>query len=156
MRFFGFLFLLALALGLFGWFRGWFSVTTAHAGDGVTVHVDESRIRDDSRAARGRLADTAEEIAEVVKSLGRRTKAEQSTLHGIVTAIDAVERDLTVQVEDATHAAQSLRVRVPDPIAITRDGSPVGWDDLRTGSRVQLTFADAGEARRLARVELLP
>ena len=156
MRLLGCLFLVLLLLGAFGWFRGWFSVTTARAGESVTVHVDENRIRDDSRAAKDRLADTSAKIGAIVKSLGRRIRTDETVLHGTITAIDAVERDLTVRVVDDTNDPSSMRLRIPASVALTRDGNRVTWDDVRLGSLVQLTFVDAGEERHLVGVELLP
>ena len=157
MKILGFLFLIVLLVAVVGWFRGWFSVTTAHAGTHVTVHVDEGKIRDDSRSAAESIADTSEKIAAVVKSVGHRTTTAESTLHGTITAVDMVARDLMVRVDsdDRGAAPPTLRLRVPTALAITRDGASVGFEQVRLGDRVCLTFVDADADRRLARIELL-
>jgi hypothetical protein len=155
MRILGLLFLVFLLLAVVGYFRGWFTVTSAHAGSGVTLHVDEGRMRDDSRAAVAGIADTSAKIAEVVKSIGRRSPAGETVVDGTVTAVDTIERDLTVRADTTTTATPSLRLRVPDAVKISRDGDRVAFGEILPGARVKLTFVDATADRRLEHIEVL-
>ena len=155
MRILGFLFLVVLLVAAVGWYRGWFAVTTVHANDGVVIHVDETQVREDGRRAATAIADTSARIAEVVKSIGRRTDANETLVDGTITAVDTIERDLTIRVDTAATGTPLLRLRVPDSLPISRNGTPVAFVELVPGARVKLTFTDAVEERRLARIELV-
>lgn len=152
MRFLGFLFAIVLVVAVVGYFRGWFSVTTTHAGgkSGVTLGVDNDKMGDDTKAAAVRLGELSAEAVEKVKSLGRTVSAEESELEGVLTAVDLAARDLTV-----TASSQKIDLHVPTGVAITRKGQGAGFEQLRPTTRVKLSFEHAGDGRRLSRIEIL-
>jgi len=152
MRFLGFLFIIALVVAAVGYFRGWFSVVTVHAGgkDEITLGVDNDKIRDDTDAAAIRLGRLTAKAAEAVKGLARKVGSEESELDGTLTAVDRVSRSLTV-----TASSQTIELRVPDSVPITRDGVEVGFEPLHPTMRVRLGFKHAGSDRRLSRIEIL-
>lgn len=152
MRFLGFVFVLILLLAAVGYFRGWFSVTTTHAGarSDVTVAVDKNMIGDDAQAAASKLGALSAKAVEKVKSLGRTVSASESELDATVKAIDSAARDLTV-----TANSQTIDLHVPSDVPITRDGSSVGFDQLHPATRVTLSFKQAGEDRKLSRIVIL-
>jgi hypothetical protein len=62
--------LLAALVAGFGWYRGWFDVTTSHADDGkptLNVTVDKDKIHDDKVKVKETVKDVAHEVKEVVK-----------------------------------------------------------------------------------------
>jgi len=153
MRFLGFLFIIALIVGAVGYFRGWFTVVTTHAsGKGeVTLGVDNDKIRDDAEAAAAGVGRLSRKAAETVRSLGRKVGSDATELEGTLTALDLTARDLTV-----TAHSETIELRVPATVPIIRDGTNVGFEQLRLSTRVKLSFAHDGEDRRLTRIEILP
>jgi len=152
MRFLGIVFVIVLILAVVGFFRGWFSVTTTHAGgkSDVTLGVDNGKIGDDAKAAASRLGALSATAADKVKSLGGNAGPEESELEGTLTAVDPAARGLKV-----TAGAQTLDLHVPTAVPITRDGGSVGFEQLRPATRVKLSFKHAGEDRKLSQIEIL-
>ena len=152
MRSLGFLFLVVLVVAGFGYFRGWFSVTTTHAGgkNEVTLGVDQDKIRDDANAAASRLGQLSTQAAEKVKTLGSKVGPEESELEGEITAVDVAARDLTM-----TASSQTIDLHVPTAVPILRDGEKVAFEALRSGTRVKFSFQHTGDDRRLSRIQIL-
>lgn len=153
MRFLGFLFIVALIVGVVGYFRGWFTVVTTHAGGKgeVTLGIDNDKIRDDANDAAAGVGRLSRKAAETVRSLGRKVGSNETELEGTLTALDLTARDLTV-----TAGTQAIELHVPVAVPITRDGANVGFEQLRLSTRVRLSFAHDGEDRKLSRIDILP
>jgi hypothetical protein len=154
MRFLGFLFVIAVVLAIAGYFRGWFTVSTstAHAAgpSNVTVRIDERKVRDDASAAGSRLGQLSAKAVEAVKSLAREVSAEESVFEGAIETVDPAARDLTL-----TAGGQTIGLHVPTGVPLTRSGKAVGFEQLRPTQRIRVTLEHAGEARTLARIEIL-
>jgi hypothetical protein len=158
MRLLGFLFLIVLVLAAVGYFRGWFTVTTTHAGSttGVTLQVDKDKVDLDTRSAAARLDELSARAAEKVRALGRKISPEASELEGAVTGVDVLKRDLTVSASSqAVELQQTIDLHVPSTIPVMRDGKSVGFEELRPGTKVKLTFKDSGDVRYLGRIDIL-
>ena len=153
MRILGLLFLIVLVVAGIGYFRGWFSVTTAHAAGRkeIIVGVDDEMIDDDTKAVATALGDLSAKAAEALKSLGRKVGADETELDGVLTAVDHAARDLTL-----TAGGKAIELHVPAAVSITRDGTKVGVDQLLADMRVKCTFQYAGDRRRLLRILILP
>jgi hypothetical protein len=152
MRFLGFLFLMALLLACVGYFRGWFSVTTTHAGgkNDITLGVDGDRIGDDAKVVTERLGVLSEKAVEAVRSLGRKVGTDESELEGVLSAVSPTRSDITLTV-----GTQAIELHVPPGTSIKRDSEVVGLDQLQVGARVKVTVKQTGEERRLSRIEVL-
>jgi hypothetical protein len=153
MRLLGWLFLIVLLLVGAGYFRGWFSFTTTHAGskNEITVGVDNEKIGDDTKAIATGLSELSAQAAEKVKSLGRAVGPDESELEGKLTAVDPTARDLTL-----TANSEAIALHVPAAVSITRDGKSVGFEQLLPATRVKCSFQHAGDVRKLARIQILP
>ena len=149
MRFLGFLFLIVLVVAGIGYYRGWFTVTTTHAGDNrdVTVGVDTGRIRADT----AKLGELPERIAAKVRSMGTKVDANTTEIEGTIVSADAAARRLVVRA-----GGEQLELDLPSGLAIERNGDPVAFRDLQPGARVRVRFSHDGDARRLASVQVLP
>jgi hypothetical protein len=152
MRFLGFIFVIVVILAAVGYCRGWFSVTTTHAGgrSEVTLGVDNEKISDDTKSATDRLGELSAKAVEAVKSLGRTVSANASELEGTVTAVDPAARDLTVVA-----SSKAIDLHVPIAVPIRRDGESVAFGQLHPATRVKLSFEHAGDNRRLSRIDIL-
>jgi hypothetical protein len=152
MRLLGFVFVIVLAVLAVGYFRGWYSVTTTHAGgkSEVTVGVDQDRIHGDANSAAAHLGKLSAEAVEAVKSLGRRKGPDASELDSTLTAVDLQRRCITV-----TASAQAIEFQVPAALPITRAGLSVAFADLLVGTRVQLSIDHIGDDQVLSRIEVL-
>lgn len=153
MRFLGFIFIVVLILGVVGYFRDWFSVSTSHASgkSDVTLEVDSEKLAADAKAAADGVAVYSGKAVEGVKSMVGKSTAEATELEGTVTAIDAAARDLVVTVDAKKHD-----VHVPSGVPVTRAGDSIGFEALRAGARVKLSFSHAGDVRTLTRIAILP
>ena len=153
MRVFGFLFIVVLIVAAIGFFQGWFSVRTTHAGGktGVELEVDKDKMTNDTKAAADQVGRLGTKAAEAVKSLGRKVGPKESELEGSITAIDAAARNITV-----TTGRTSMELHVPPEVPVTREGAAVGFDDLHTGNRVRLSVKHTGEDLHLTGITLLP
>lgn len=151
MRFLGLLFLLLLILAGVGYCRGWFTVTTTHAGgrDRVTVGVDEDRIGADARAAANKIGELSAAAVEKLRGLGEKVDPDTRVVEGSVAAVDQAARDIEV-----TAGAERIRLHVPLGVAITKDGQAVDFDRLRPGTAVRLVLDEDPEHLRLERIEL--
>ena len=152
MRALGYLFAILLILAVVGYIRGWFSVTTAEAGGKhrVTVGVNDDKISADAKAATVPLASHSAGAVEALNSTARKLGTAASEVQGTLTAVDATTRELTL-----TTGTQTLDFQVPDGVVILRDGEPLGFADLQPAMRVVLTFGQAGETKRLARITIV-
>ncbi|MEO6595147.1 MAG: hypothetical protein ABIP94_10385 [Planctomycetota bacterium] len=152
MRLLGYLFVLVLVLAAVGYFRGWYSVTTTHAGGktGVTLGVDKDSLGEDAKAVAAKLGQLSSKAAEAVRSLGHKVGPNASELEGSVATADAVGRDLSVTV-----GSQTIELHVAGTVPITRKGATAGFDELRPATPVKLTFEHAGDAQKLTRIEIL-
>jgi len=152
MRALGFVFVIVLLIAAIGYYRGWFSVTTSHAGgkSDVTFQVDENRMRDDAKTAGSKISKLSADALAAVKSLGKKVSADETTLEGTLSLVDQTARDLTL-----TAGTETIDIHVPTGIPITRNGVDVGFDQLLPSTRVRLTFKNLGEDRSLARIEIL-
>lgn len=153
MRFLGFVFLLVLAVVGVGFYQGWFSVTTSHAGGkgGLQIGVDADKVAADAKAAADQLAKLSAQAAEKLRSLGKPTAGGATVLEAEVAAVDAVARTVTVVVgKDRTS------MQVPATVPLTRAGAPVEFDQLQPGTRVKVTVQGQGDTAQLVRLELLP
>jgi hypothetical protein len=148
MRFLGFLFLLVLIVAVVGIFRGWFSVTTTHAGENkdVTVGVHTDRMREDA----SKLAEVPERVAKQVRAIGKKVAVDESEIDGTVVSSDTPSRRLVVSA-----GAETLELNVPSTVPIERNGESLAFDRLRPSTRVRLRFRHDGDARKLARVDVL-
>lgn len=153
MRLFGWLFSVVLILAVVGYFRGWFSVTTTHAGgkDEVTVGIDSEKIGDDTDAVASRLSELSAKATEKVKSLGRTVGPDASELEGTLTAVDSAARVLTLTI-----SSQAIELHVPAAVPITRNGKTVGFEQLLPATRVKCSFQHTGDDRELTRIQILP
>ncbi len=153
MRFLGFIFILVLILAVVGYFRDWFSVSTSHASgkSDVTLEVDSKKLGADAKAAADGVAVYSGKAVEGVKALVGKGTAEATDLEGALTAVDAVARDIVVTVDSKTHD-----VHVPSGVPVTRAGDKVGFEALRPGARVKLSFSHVGDVRNLTGIEILP
>jgi hypothetical protein len=152
MRFLGFVFLMALILACVGYFRGWFSVTTTHAGgkNEITLGIDSGKAGDDAKAVTERLGILSDKAVEVVRSLGRKVGTDESELEGVLSAVNSARRDITMTI-----GAQSIGLHVPSGTPITRDSEAVGLDQLQVGARVKVAVKQTGDEHRLSRIEVL-
>jgi hypothetical protein len=149
MRVLGFLFLVVLVVAVVGVFRGWFTVaTTSHAGEtkNVTVGVNTDRMREDA----AKLAELPERVAAQVRAMGKKVSADESEIEGTVMTADTPARRLVV-----TSGAETLDLTVPSTVRIERGGESVTFEQLRPSSRVRMRFRHDGDARKLARIEIL-
>ncbi len=153
MRFLGLLFVLVLMLAAVGYYRGWYTLSTAHAaGPGnVTLQLEPDRIDGDAAAAVAGLGRLSAEAAAAVRSLGRTAGADASELEGTVSTVAEAGRDLTVDAGGTT-----IALHVPTGIPITRGGKTAGFGQLQPAMRVRLSFRHAGEERLLTQIEILP
>jgi hypothetical protein len=149
MRFLGFLFLIVLAVAAFGYYRGWFTVTTTHAGGStnVDIGVDTDRIRGDT----AKVGELPERIAAKVRAMGKKVAADESEIEGTLVRADAAARRLVVRA-----GSETLELELPAGVAVERDGDPIALGDLDAGTRVRLRFRHDGDARKLASVQVLP
>lgn len=152
MRALGYLFAILLILAVVGYVRGWFSVTTAEAGGKhqITLGVNDDKIGADAKAATVPLASHPAEAVQALNSPARNAGAAPHDVQGTLTAVDATTRELTL-----TTGTQTLDFQVPDGVLILRDGEPLGFADLQPAMRVVLTFGQAGETKRLARITIV-
>jgi hypothetical protein len=149
MRFLGFLFLLLLIAAVVGAFRGWFTVTTTtHAGEtkDVTLGVHTDRMREDA----AKLAEVPEKVAAQVRSIGKKVNADETEVEGSVVSADAITRRLVVR-----SGVESLELDVGSSVRIERAGTSESFDRLHAGTNVRLRFRHDGDARKLARIEIL-
>ena len=152
MRLLGFLFLLLLILAGVGFYQGWFSITTAKAGgkDEVRLEVDSGKIGDDTKAAAARIGELSVKAAAAVKSLGRKGNAGETEIEGVLSSVNLTSHSVTLVA-----GSESIDMQVGSGVAITRDGESLGFDQLRSAMRARFVFADAADARRLLRIEIL-
>lgn len=152
MRILGALFVISLLLAAFGYFRGWFAVSTTHAAGkaNVTLEVDRDRFRDDARSAGAKLSRLSTKTVAAVQQVGQEVSPVESVLEGTVTAVDGSARELTLAA-----GAESIALHVPTTVPITRDGSIVEFAQLRANQRVKLTIEHAGVDRTLSRIAIL-
>lgn len=152
MRFLGFVFVIALVLVVFGYFRGWFGVTTTHASgkSEVTLGVDSTKIGEDTKAAAAELGRLSAKAMAAVKSLATEVTAEESALEATIETIDHAGRDLRVVV-----GSDSIDLHVASSVSVTRDGVAVAFDQLQPATRAKLVFKRTGDDRELVRVEIL-
>lgn len=150
MRLLGFVFILVLILAIVGYFRGWFSVTTTHASgkDEVTVGVDNDKIGADTKAAARGLGRLSQKAVAAVKSLGKKTSANETELLGTIDSAAPAGRDLTLAV-----GTEKIEVHVPTTVPITKDGKAADFAVLQPGTRAKLFFEQQGEDQDLVRVE---
>ncbi len=151
MRFLGAVFLVVLLLAVVGYFRGWFAITTTHAGgrDQVTVGIARDKIEHDTKEAVEGLGELSAKAVEQVRSLGRKARAEETELEAIVTSADTVTRGLVVAA-----GSESIAFTVPSTVPIRRGSETVGFDQLRRDTRVRLWFRHVGDDRKLARIDV--
>lgn len=151
MKALGFVFLLVIVIAVFGYFRGWFTVTTAHASGNneLTVTIDREKMGDDTRAATSEVSSLSARALEAVKSLGRKAGPDESELPGTIETIDLAMRNLLVDV-----GTQTIDLHVPVGVSITRDGAAMRFEQLSPAAKVNLFFKEEGEDRRLARIEV--
>ena len=146
MRMLGILLVLALAVAMVGYFRGWFAIyTTQTAGGGFRVSIYDQRLRDEGRAtavAMRRMLPTA-----TTPPLAAVVTEEHS---GTITVFEPNERHLIVRTHDG-----SLDLIVPADVTILQDAQPTGPAALKADQRVLLTFEQQGDERQLLRIELL-
>lgn len=150
MRFLGFIFVLLLILALVGYFRGWYSVTTTHASgkDEVTVGVDNDKIGADTKAAARGLGRLSQKAVAAVKSLGKKTGANETELQGTIDSTAPAGRDLTLAV-----GTEKIDLHVPTTVPITKDGKAADFSVLQPGTRARLFFEQHGEDQDLIRIE---
>lgn len=151
MKLLGFVFLLVLVLAAFGYFRGWFSVTTAHAGGAneVTLTIDQDKLSGDTSAAAAGLGRLSARALEAVKSLGRKVGPGESELPGTIETVDLAARNLKVNV-----GTETIDLQVPAAVPITRNAVAMGFEQLVPAAKVKLFFKDDGQDRKLARIEV--
>ena len=147
MRMLGTLFVLALAVALVGYFRGWFAIyTTQTAGGGLRVSIYDQRLRDEGRATAVQMrrmlptATATPPLAAVV--------TEEHT--GTITAFEPNDRHLSVRTNYGT-----IDLIVPADVTILQDAQLAGTAALKADQRVLLTFEQQGDERQLLRIELL-
>lgn len=152
MRFLAFLFVLVVVFAVVGYFRGWFFVSTTHAGGKgeITVGMDGDKLRDDGNAAAAKLGQLSAQGLEKVKSLGRTVSPAESEIEGTLTAVDAPAHEVTL-----TASAQTIQLHVLLTVPITKEGKDVGFEPLRPGTNVKVFFQHVGDDRRLSRIEIL-
>lgn len=147
MRMLGILFVLALAVAVLGYCRGWFAVYTAQtAGGGLRVSIYDQRLRDDGRATAVRIR----QMLPAATASPSLAAAGTEELTGTITAFEPDERHLIVRTHDGT-----LDLTVPNDITILQGAQPAGLAALKAHLRVRLTFDQQGEERQLTRIELL-
>lgn len=151
MKLLGFVFLLVLLLAGVGLFRGWFSVTTAHAsgGDEVTLTIDKEKVTDDTGSAASELGRLSARAVEAVKSLGRQASPDETELAGTIETVDPATRTLMVDV-----GTQTIDLHVPAATPITRDAVAIDFEHLTPEAEIKLFFEADGEDRRLVRIEV--
>lgn len=124
MRALGALFLVLLVVAAIGWFRGWFQVSTTHAGgrDRVAVTVDRDRIEGDAEAAKQQVADLVD------------GKSDWDDVAAEVVAVDVAARTLRIRVGDA-----SVEMPVAGDAAIVAGTRSIPIDALHAGDLVRVT-----------------
>ena len=152
MRILGFLFVLLLVVGAVGFWRGWFTLRTANAGDHDTVQleVDRDRIDRDTQGVKDKIGGLSQRTVDKVRSVARDTTTDQKVVEGNVAKVDVTGRDITVM-----SANQEIDVTVPRTVEIRRAGHDVPLGELAAGHRVSMTFQVQGETWRLQRIDLL-
>lgn len=149
MKSLGYLFVVVLFFAALGLWRGWFTVSaaTSQGRADVQVGVDGTRFANDVRGAKGALAENGD--APVVDA--GAAAASGRTLEGRITGVDALAQDLTLMVQ----SERSVHHIGPE-VVILRDGSPIGFGQLRPQMRARLRFAATGSPPALVEVVVLP
>ena len=152
MKLLGYLFVVAVVLGLVGLARGWFTVVaaTSHGRTDVQLRVDGDQIAKDASAAK-----------DGVVALGRggpqraadaaATNEPGQAVEGRITAVDQAAQDLTIEV-----ATQRSVHHVGPDVAITRDSVAFPFAQLRPEMRARLRFAASGSPQALLGIVVLP
>lgn len=148
MKSLGYLFVVVMFFAALGLWRGWFTVSaaTSQGRADVQVGVDGARFASDVRGAKGAVAENGAPVvsAAAAAATGR-------TLEGRITGIDAAAQDLTLMVQ----SERSVHHIGPE-VVILRDGSPIGFGQLRPQMRARLRYAAAGSPPALVDVVVLP
>lgn len=143
MKVLGFLFVLLLALAVFGYVQGWFAVDSHASGRTVpSITIDDDKIAADAAAAKRALGLGAAETNAAPSA---------SDVDGTITLVEPAGRDLTVIV-----GGETIVQHVAADVAITRGGMAVAFAQLRVNMRVRFAFAKGTSPRQLLRIEVLP
>lgn len=145
MKLIGFLFVCCVVIGVVGYLRGWFTVTTVSAGgkDGMTVTIESDKLSDDAYVLQKQLP--LQHDANAVTTTELATE-----VAGVLSAIDVAARNLSLTV-----GGETIVQHVKADVAIDHDGESLGLEDLRATMRVQLIFASRNQQRSLVRVVIL-
>jgi hypothetical protein len=152
MRALGVLLVLVLAIGVVGWFRGWFGVQTTHAAerDRVDVVVDEGKVADDARAAADKIGEITGRAADAVKRLAHRIAGGERQLEGTVVQTNVATHVLRVRAD-----GEDVDVTVPGDVAIVAADASLPLTSLQPGERVRITILDRDDRLVVTRVQRL-
>ena len=149
MKLLGYLFVLAIVLGLIGFARGWFTVVaaTSPGRTDVQLRVDGDKIAKDASAALGQGANPR--AAEATDAAAANEPGQ--AVEGRITAVDLAAQDLTIEV-----TTQRAVHHIGPDVTITRDGVAFPFAQLRPEMRARLRFAASGSPPALLRIVVLP
>ena len=117
---------------------GWFSFSKASEGSGtskatgITLNVNEGRIKDDASAVK-------DKTVELVES-GKDALTKETRVEGKVTNLDLAVRRLTVSPE----SGPEMTLTVKDGAAIEVNGSAASLTDLRRDDHVVARYRSEG------------
>ncbi|MCA8974153.1 MAG: hypothetical protein KDC98_05495 [Planctomycetes bacterium] len=153
LRLLGFLLLCLLLFAGFGYYRGWYSIATVEAGGktGITFDIDKDRIRDDTKAAAGKLGELSAQAAAKLRELATTGDDGGSRLEGGIAAVDAATGTIRLAV-----GGESFELRVPESVSIQRDGVAVPLAQLKPGASVRVALVPSGDTLSLQRIDLVP
>lgn len=155
MKLLGYLFVVAVVLGLIGFARGWFTVVaaTSPGRTDVQLRVDGDKIAKDASAAKDGVAALGHganpRAAEATDAAAANEPGQ--AVEGRITAVDLAAQDLTIEV-----TTQRAVHHIGPDVTITRDGVAFPLAQLRPEMRVRLRFAASGSPPALLRIVVLP
>ena len=128
MRPFGFLIVLALILGVIGYFKGWidFSSETQGGEKEFSLSIDKDKFGDDMSKAKSKVTDLLNKVG----------KGEVS---GTVESVDAPNKSMVVKTSDG----ETVTFDLPDGIETLLDGADSHLSSLQAGDSITLEIDDA-------------
>jgi len=120
LRFLGFIVVLALLIGAFGYGRGWFTVDKERTGDDtkVTFGLDREKLEDDLRIAKAKVDSKQRSIDE--KMLRLRERASRATAETKV-AIDDELKELDLERQEIARKLDSMKTTTGDKLRELKD-----------------------------------
>lgn len=149
MRFLGTLFLLAIALSVIAYIRGWLIVDTAQgaSGESTRVVVDEDRVAADLDAAGRSVARLSQRAKEIVTGKAKRNETGALVIDAEVLTVEPAAARLQVRIDGSP-----VLFDAPEAVQVVVDGAPASLGELRVGSTVRLTIEADGDELCLRRV----